>query len=90
MENEIGIELLTDGTWKMKIGNGVDMWASLPYQAEPDLSNYITKEYMDLEAFLVSSQLDILNITNTDFSSYFSDWYEGGPDSYPYCMDIAE
>lgn len=41
------IELTTTGQPKVKIGNGTDTWADLPYlTAETDLSQYATKEYV--------------------------------------------
>lgn len=44
LKGEFGIELLDDGTWKMKIGDGKHTWSDLSYEAAPDLTNYITKE----------------------------------------------
>lgn len=41
------IELAATGQPKVKIGNGTDTWADLPYlTAETDLSQYATKEYV--------------------------------------------
>ena len=54
------IELTTTGQPKIKIGNGTDTWADLPYlTAETDLSQYATKEYVGTAIAALGTVFDI-------------------------------
>lgn len=41
------VEFLTDGSVKLKVGDGVNSWTDLPYASEVDLSDYYTKTETD-------------------------------------------
>lgn len=47
LDGEIGIELLTDGTWKMKIGDGKNTWSALPYETATIKNGSISKDQLD-------------------------------------------
>ena len=75
------IELTTTGQPKVKVGNGSDTWATLPYlTAETDLSDYATKDYVDTgissaisalgTVFIIKGRVDSVDaLPNTDNKS---------------------
>lgn len=75
------IEITTEGKPKAKVGNGSDTWAALPYlNAETDLSDYATKDYVDTgissaisalgTVFVVKGRVDsVEDLPNTDNKS---------------------
>lgn len=65
-DGELGIEKLSDGTRKIKIGDGVSLWSELEY-----IDSDIPTKVSDLEndAGYITEHQDISNKANNDLSN---------------------